>query len=99
MATGSSQCGQGPPGPMRRANVPQSGQRLLAEETLLAVGAFIDGALAAGPGGRHGELAGLVLVAAPEGGLAAPVTAVLPPPGRAEWVLADRAGDRLGVVS
>jgi len=43
--------------------------------------------LAAGLGGRHGDLAVLVLVAAPEGGLAASVTAVLPPPGGGEGLL------------
>jgi hypothetical protein len=37
------------------------GAALLVEEALLAVGAFIDGVLAAGARGRNGDLAGLVL--------------------------------------
>jgi hypothetical protein len=75
------------------------GAALLAEQALPAVRAFIDGVLAAGLCGRHGDRAGLVLVAAPERGLAAPVTAVELPPGGSERPLADRAGDRPGVVS
>jgi hypothetical protein len=51
------------------------GAALLAEETLPAVRAFVDGVLAARPGGRD-DNGGVVLVAAPERGLAAPVTAV-----------------------
>ena len=75
------------------------GAALLAEETLLAVRAFIDGVLAGGLGGGHGDRAGWCLVAAAEGGLAAAVTAVLPAPGGGEGLPADRAGDRLGIVS
>jgi len=69
-----------------------------AEEALPAVGAFVDGVLAAGPGGGDRERAGLVLVAAPERGLAAPVTAVPPAAGGGEADLADGAGDRPGIV-
>lgn len=43
MATGSSQCGQHPPGPIRRQKTWQSGQGLLAEPARLAGGAPIDG--------------------------------------------------------
>jgi hypothetical protein len=72
---------------------------LLAEEPLAAGGAFVDGVLAAGPGGRHGHRDRMVLVAAAERGLAALVTAVPLPPGGGERLLAGRAGDRRGVVS
>ena len=51
-----------------------------------------------GPGGRHGDRAGLVVVAAPVGGLAAGAGEVALPPGGGEGMPADRAGDRLGVV-
>ena len=75
------------------------GAVLLADfQPLAAVRAFVDGVLAAGPGGRHGDGAGLVLVAAPERGLAAPVTAVPLPPCGGERPLAGRVGDRLGIV-
>src|SRR5258707_5143204 len=57
------------------------GAALLAEEALPAVGAFVDGVLAAPPGGGHGDRDGLVLVATPGPRLAAPVAAV-PPPAR-----------------
>src|SRR5260221_8865738 len=46
-----------------------------AEKALPAVRAFVDGVLAARPGRGHGDRDGLVLAAAPERGLAAPVTA------------------------
>jgi hypothetical protein len=71
---------------------------LLAEEALPAVAAFVDGVLAARPVGGHGHWSGLVLVAAPERGLAAPVTAVPLPPGRREPGPADRAAHRLWIV-
>ena len=57
------------------------GAALLAEEALLAGGAFVDGVLAPGPGGRDGDRAGRVLVAAPERGLAARAAAVPLPAG------------------
>ena len=74
------------------------GAALLAEEALPAAGALVDGVLAAGPGGRD-DNGGRVLVAAPERGLAAPVTAVALSSGRGEGLPADGAGDRPGVVS
>ncbi len=67
------------------------GVALLAEEALLAVGASADGVPAPGPGGRDDERGGQVLVAAP-------VTAVLLPPGGGERLPADRAVHRLGTV-
>jgi hypothetical protein len=76
-----------------------AGAALLAEEALVAAGAFVDGVLTPGPGGRHGDRDWLVLVAAAERGLAAPVTAVALPPGGGEGALADGAGDRPGIVS
>src|SRR5215470_987517 len=57
-ATGLSRCGQGPPGPMRRVKMAAVGAPLLAEEALLAAGAFVDGVLAAGPGGGDEERGG-----------------------------------------
>ena len=51
IATGPSQFGQAPPMPTRRAKVPQLSQ--LAEVPVAAVGAFVDGDLPAGPGGRE----------------------------------------------
>jgi hypothetical protein len=75
------------------------GAALLAEETLPAVRAFIDGVLAPGPGVRHGDRDRLFLVPAAERGLAAAVGAVALPPGWGEWLLADRAGHRRGIVS
>jgi len=60
------------------------GAALLAGQTVLAVRAFVDGALAAGLGSGHGDRAGRRLVAAAEGGLAALVTAVSPAPGGAK---------------
>ena len=74
------------------------GAALLAEETLPAVGAFVDGVLAPGPGGGQGDRDWLFLVAAAERGLAAAVIAVALPPGGGERVLAERAGHRPGVV-
>lgn len=74
------------------------GAALLAEEPLAAVRAFVDGVLAAGPGGRRGHRDRLVLVAAAERGLAAAVCAVSLPPVGGERPLAGRAGDRPGIV-
>jgi hypothetical protein len=44
------------------------GAALLAEEALLAFGAFVDGVVAPGPGSGDGDRAGRVVVAAPERG-------------------------------
>jgi len=72
---------------------------LLAEQALPAVRAFVDGELAPGPGSRDWRAGCRVLVAAPPGGLAAGGGAVALPPGGGEGGLADRAGDRRGIVS
>ena|SRR6516225_4989157 len=75
------------------------GAALLAVEALPAAGAFVDGELAPGPGSRDWRAGCRVLVAAPPGGLAAGGGAVALPPGGGEGGLADRAGDRRGIVS
>jgi len=55
----------------------------------------LDGVLAARPCAGRRDRDGLVLVAPPERGLAASVTAVPLPPGEREQGLADRTGHRL----
>jgi len=55
---------------------------LLAQESFAAVGAFVDGDLAAGAGGRHGDGRAALLVSPAERGLPAGGAAVGLPAGR-----------------
>ena len=71
---------------------------MLAQLSFAAVGAFVDGVFAAGPGGRDGDRRAGLLVAAAERGLAAGGAAVGLPAGRGEDAAADRAGGRPVVV-
>ena len=57
--------------PTRRAKVPQLSQRCSPRVPVAAVGAFVDGDLPAGQGGRDGDRRSGLLVPAAERGLAA----------------------------
>ena len=71
---------------------------LFAEQSFAAVGAFVDGDLPAGLGGRDGDDGTGLLVSAAERGLAAGGAAVGLPAGRDEAGRADGAAGRPGVV-